>query len=315
MERIEIVNENDIKTLIYEIRGQKVMLDFDLARIYGYSTKAFNQQIKNNIEKFPGDFMFKLNKEESDFFVRSKKSTPRIWIVGNKGGRTYYPYAFTEQGIYMIMTVLKGEKAIQQSIALIRLFKSMKDYINESNSLLMNTNSYIESKFSSYDKRFEIVESKLESVMDNFNDPSSYKHFLLMNGERIEADIVYRSIYSLAKQSIVIIDDYINVKTLNNLKSCSKEVQIVICSDNVSKDKITDGDINDFILDTGINIKLIPSNQLFHDRSIAIDFKSDHEKLYHSGPSSKDAGNRVATIVEIEHPYLYHELIGKILSN
>ena len=95
-----IINEESIKDKIYEIRGQKVMLDFELAEIYGYTTKTFNQQVKNNIEKFDEDFRFQLSGEELDHLARSKILTARIWTLGNKGGRTNKPYAFTEQGIY-----------------------------------------------------------------------------------------------------------------------------------------------------------------------------------------------------------------------
>ena len=101
---IVIIDENNIKDKIYLIRGQKVMLDFDLAEIYGYSTKAFNQQINRNIERFPDGFMFQITKEESNYLARSQIVTARIWTVGNSGGRTSLPYAFTEQGIYMFMT-------------------------------------------------------------------------------------------------------------------------------------------------------------------------------------------------------------------
>ena len=107
----------------------KVMLDFELAEIYGYTTKRFNEQIKNNIERFDEDFRFKLTREEVQN-LRSKNSTSS-W-----GGTRYLPYAFTEQGIYMLMTVLKGDMAIQQSKALIRTFKRMKDYIIENQGLL-----------------------------------------------------------------------------------------------------------------------------------------------------------------------------------
>ena len=95
-----IITEDNIKDMIYEIRGQKVMLDFDLARIYGYETKRFNEQVKNNINKYPDDFMFKLNSNEFNTILMSKKSTSS-W-----GGTRKLPYAFTEQGIYMLMTVL-----------------------------------------------------------------------------------------------------------------------------------------------------------------------------------------------------------------
>ena len=107
---IELTQEN-IESMIYTIRGQKVMLDFDLARIYGYETKRFNEQVKNNIERFPLDFMFKLTKSEVQDTLWSKKSTANE--LSSK--RRYNPYAFTEQGIYMLMTVLKGNLVIEQS--------------------------------------------------------------------------------------------------------------------------------------------------------------------------------------------------------
>ena len=93
---IEVIelNSKKIESMIYYVRGQKVMLDFELAEIYGYETKSFNRQVKNNNDKFDEDFMFQLNKEEYECLMRSKKLTARMWIVGNKGGRTYLPYAF-----------------------------------------------------------------------------------------------------------------------------------------------------------------------------------------------------------------------------
>ena len=167
---IELTEEN-IESMVYEIRGQKVMLDFDLARIYGYTTKAFNQQVQRNLEKFPEDFMFQLTESElkdlvrSQFvaarksqnkseeisrsqFVTTKKSeieseeisgsifSTTMQTKGIRGGRVYLPYVFTEQGVYMLMTVLRGELAVKQSKALIRLFKRMKDYIVENKELI-----------------------------------------------------------------------------------------------------------------------------------------------------------------------------------
>lgn len=148
-----LIDETLLKSRIYTIRGVKVMLDADLAEIYGYSTKKFNEQVKNNIEKFDEDFRFRLTSEEfenlkskiwtsrcgnssnfGNFYekenLRSKKS------ASSWGGSRYAPYAFTEQGIYMLMTVLKGEQATAQSKALIRLFKQMKDCIVENQQLI-----------------------------------------------------------------------------------------------------------------------------------------------------------------------------------
>ena len=132
---IAIVDERTIRDKIYEVRGVKVMLDFELAEIYGYTTKAFNQQVKNNIGKFDEDFRFQLTAEEIEELSRSKNLTA-MQTKGVKGGRTSLPWAFTESGIYMLMTVLRGDLATQQSKALIRTFRAMKDYIIENQSLI-----------------------------------------------------------------------------------------------------------------------------------------------------------------------------------
>jgi phage regulator Rha-like protein len=128
------IDETLLKSRIYTIRGVKVMLDADLAEIYGYTTKAFNQQVKNNIEKFDDDFRFQLTLKEAETCSRSKISS----LNNSRRGTNikYAPYAFTEQGIYMLMTVLKGERATAQSKALIRLFKQMKDCIVENQQLI-----------------------------------------------------------------------------------------------------------------------------------------------------------------------------------
>ena len=306
LEEIKLTQES-IESMIYEIRGQRVMLDFDLARIYGYETRKLNEQVKYNSEKFDSDFMFRLDKDEFKNKLISKNRIP------SKGGRTICPYAFTEQGIYMLMTVLKGELAVKQSKALIRLFKKMKDYIVE-NTLALNNASIINDKFASYDKRFETMENKLEIVMDNFIDPSTYKHFAIMDGQKIEADIAYQTIYSLAESSIIVIDDYISVKTLQLLLSANKGVNITIISDNISKNKVTDEFVNDFIKESGLAITIKPSNNRCHDRYIALDYGSNKEKIYMCGSSSKDAGNKITMILNIGDKEICHSLIDSLLD-
>ena len=120
-DEIMLVNQESLAEKIYIIRGQKVMLDFELAEIYGYETNRFNEQVKNNIEKFDDDFRFQLTKEEWEN-LRSKISTSKSET--DSGGRRYLPYVFSEAEIYMLMTVLKGELAVKQSKALIRTFKT-----------------------------------------------------------------------------------------------------------------------------------------------------------------------------------------------
>ena len=308
-----IIDEENIKDLIYEIRDKKVMLDFDLARIYGYSTSAFNQQVKRNIERLMGEeFMFCLNEDEMSAFLVSQFVTAKTNGRETRGGRRNRVFAFTEQGVYMLMTVLRGPLAIKQSRALIKVFKELKDYAVETAGLLMNTNSYIESKFSNYDRRLDDIEGKIGLIMDNFNETSIPTHFLIHKNQRVEADIAYQSIYRLASHSLIIVDNYISSKTIELLKVVDPSISITILSDNVNKMENTI--IDDFAKDTGIEIKIIPTHGDVHDRYIFIDYGYKDEELYHSGSSSKDSGNSVTTIEINEFPHLYHPLFDKMLK-
>ena len=305
------LNEDLIASKIYIIRGQKVMLDFELAEIYGYETKRFNEQVKNNIERFDEDFRFRLTKEEYDLILRSKKSTAQIWTVGNKGGRTSLRYAFTEQGIYMLMTVLKGDLATKQSKTLIRLFKTMKDYLVENNNMLTQKD---------YLNLFKLINNnsdRIKELEDEFKLFSKVinSHYLILNGKRIEGDIAYQEIYRIANKSIYIIDDYIDIKTLQLLKSVKDDIEIMIFSDNKSRNNLNSNFINDFINDTGFNIQFKKNNNKFHDRYIIIDFDTESETIFHCGASSKDAGKRITTITRIEEQNLYKDLIKEIIDN
>ncbi|MDD7182285.1 ORF6N domain-containing protein [Peptostreptococcus porci] len=323
---IVVIDETTIKSKIYNIRNQKVMLDFELAEIYGYSTKRFNEQVKNNSEKFDDDFMFQLSKDEW-VILRSKNSTSKSEV--GSGGRRYLPYAFTEQGIYMLMTVLRGELAVKQSKALIRMFKQMKDFIIENQDFISskellqiaiqtnrNTNDIakINDKISTL-----ATKEDLKRVMDNFIDPDTYKHFLLMNGDKIEADVAYTKIYKSAKKSVYVIDNYIGLKTLELLRAAKENVEVIIFSDNVrNKEMLTKNILNDFRRDyPNINLKMKIAGKKYHDRYIAIDYGTENEAFYLCGASSKDAGNKISSITKIEESSkdMYHVMFGGMLNN
>lgn len=326
---IVVIDENTIKSKIYYIRNQKVMLDFELAEIYGYTTTRFNEQVKNNAEKFDEDFMFQLTKAEFENLM-SKKSTSS-W-----GGRRKLPYAFTEQGIYMLMTVLRGELAVKQSKALIRMFKQMKDFIIENQDFIgskelvqiaiqtnQNTNDIMQhsKEITKLGDKISTLATKedLKKVMDNFIDPDTYKHFLLMNGDKIEADLAYTKIYKSAKKSIYVVDNYIGLKTLELLRAAKDNVEVIIFSDNVkNKDMLTKNILNDFRKDyPNINLKMKVAGKKYHDRYIAIDYGTDNEAFYLCGASSKDAGNKISSITKIEESSkdMYHTMFGGMINN
>ena len=220
------------------------------------------------------------------------------------------------------MTVLRSELAVKQSKALIRLFKRMKDYIVESNNLL-TTRDILElsnqvnkntKSIESLKRKDTAIDKKLAKVMDNFIDPSTYKNFLILNGQRIEADIAYQTIYSLATFSIHIIDDYIGVKTLHLLLSVDRNIQITIVSDNVSRNPIQPEYIEDFKEETGINLIMKPSDNRCHDRFVLIDYGADNERIYLCGSSSKDAGKKATAITEFSKEYINHVFFDELIK-
>ncbi|MCK4042173.1 ORF6N domain-containing protein [Streptococcus suis] len=322
---IVVINEDTIKNRIYYIRNQKVMLDFELAEIYGYSTKRFNEQVKRNNEKFDDDFMFQLTDEKVSELSRSQNATLNRG-EGRGSNIKYNPYAFTEQGIYMLMTVLRGELAVRQSKALIRMFKQMKDFIIE-NQDFISSKELVQIAIQTNRNTNDIAEIKsqmatkedLKKVMDNFIDPETYKHFLLMNGDKIEADVAHTKIYKSAKKSIYVIDNYIGLKTLELLRAARDKTQIIVFSDNVkNKDMLTKNILDDFRKDyPNIDLKLKIAGKKYHDRYIAIDYGTENEAFYLCGASSKDAGNKVSSITKIEESSkdMYHDMFSKMLNN
>ena len=330
----EEVNAEYLKGVIYYVRGVRVMLDMDLAKIYGYSTKDFNRQVKNNIEKFEQDFMFQLTNEECEI-LRCKNSTSS-W-----GGRRYNPYAFTEQGIYMLMTVLKGELATKQSKALIRIFKQMKDYIVDNQPLLgqreylqlslqttQNTKDLLDLRksLSAVDDKVAsiidtlgnvVTKSELANVMLDFSNPTVRRGWLILNGQPVESDLAYQQIYATAKKTIFVVDNYIGLKTLVLLKEVSANVKITVFSDNIgNRLHQAQAEFNDFCREyPDVSVSLQTSGGIFHDRYIVIDYKTADEQIYHCGASSKDGGNKVTTITAVTDGEIYHPVIDQLLNN
>ena len=187
----ELITTDDIRSKVYIIRGQQVMLDKDLAEIYGYEVKKLNQQVKRNIERFPEDFMFRLSNSEIDS-VRSQIVTSRKkdFFAGQEGGRRYLPYAFTEQGIYMLATVLRGKLAEQQSIFIMRTFREMRHYIRQNQQFVTrNEMDLLTAKVGTITERQNRMENKVDSIQkdvnilaDNFITDKDKKNFVIYKG-------------------------------------------------------------------------------------------------------------------------------------
>lgn len=319
-----IVDEQLLRSKIYIIRGQKIMLDSDLAEIYGYETKNFNRQVKNNIERFEGDdFMFRLTQDEFND-LRCKKGTSS-W-----GGSRYLPFAFTEQGIYLLMTVLKGELAVRQSRAIIRLFKAMKDYLIENQPFLGQKSYYaLVDTVAEHSREIRSISEDIENIKENlvtkadlsdfiklFDQGTGNEEILILDGEPLKADDAYQRIYRKAKHSIIIIDDYISIKTLQHLAHAASAVSITIISDNSARPHLTLNEYQDYLTENPErNIIFLQAMHRSHDRYIVIDNDTCEMSVYHCGASSKDAGKRITTITRIFDTNGYSAVIQSMLTN
>ena len=313
-----IVSAELVRNKIHVVRGQKVMLDADLARIYGYTTKTLNQQVKRNIEKFEGDeFMFQLTEDEWMILKSQIVTSSLEW-----GGIRYRPYAFTEQGIYMLMTVLRGDLAVRQSRALVLLFKRMKDYILDTQGAIGQTElaklALQTSENTQAIRRLEAsaaTKDELRSFMTNFYDEHLGKELLLMDSQLVEAAAAYETIYSMAKKTIHIIDNYIGIKTLLPLKGVGKNVAVTIFSDNIGR-TLRKSEREEFQREyPHVRLSFQKTCGRVHDRFILLDCDTKSEKVFYCGSSGKDAGKRVTLIAKMADVQPVSSLVKDLLEN
>ena len=274
----------NIKNLIYTIRGKQVMLDSDVAMLYQYTTKNINKAMKRNINRFPEDFCFQLTEKEVEN-LRFQFGTSSL-KKENYGGRRYLPYVYTEQGISMLAGVLKNEIAVQVSINIIRAFIEMRKFISLNGKLFKRLTN-VECKILEHDKKFDIVFNELQK-----DEKMEFKQKIFFDGQIYDAYSLIIDIIKKAKQKILIIDNYIDDSILKMLSKKNKDVEVVILtSQNCNLTKL---DISKFNKQYP-NLKVSRTNK-FHDRFIVIDNKN----LYHIGASLKDLGKKCFAISKIE---------------
>ena len=319
----ELIITDAIRSKVYILRGQQVMLNQDLAEIYGYQVKNLNQQVKRNLTRFPEDFMFQLTKEEVEL-VKSQFVTSRNinYFEGQEGGRRKLPYAFTEQGIYMLATVLRGELAEQQSIFIMRTFREMRHYISQNQQfvtrnemeLLTAKVGTITERQDRMEKRVEFIQKDVTILGDNFITDKDKKDFVIYKGQKLEADIAYIEIYQQANKSIYVVDDYMNAKSLQHLSQKADGVEVVLFTENGKGGRgfLTNSLVTDFQNEyPTIRIKPNPD---CHDRLIILDYGEKTELVYHCGASSKDAGKKLCAINQITKTAIIHPVIDRLLS-
>ena len=278
------------------IRGQQVMLDSDLAIIYGYEVKYLNRQVKRNIERFPEDFMFQLTKDEYE-----NLRCQNVTAIKNVMSRSL-PYAFTEQGIYMLATVLKGELATKQSINIMRAFKEMRHFI-ANNALMFEKINAIELKQFEYQKSSDEKFSKIFEYMAE-HEESNQKIFF--DGQIFDAFILLTDIIGHAKKEIILIDGYVDVITLNIIAKKKAGVNVFVYT--LPSAKISVQDINNF--NAQYPALTVKKTTAFHDRFLII----DDTEGYHIGASLKDAGKKCFGINKIEGADVINSIIQKAVQ-
>ncbi len=283
----ELIVKDDIKieNMIYEVRGKQVMLDSDLAKLYQVETKRINEAVKNNIEKFPERFSWKLTSEEYNI-LRSKFSTSSL--NGIHGGRRYNPRVFTEQGVAMLATILKSKVATEVSIAIMDAFVTMRKYI--SSNLLEQ--KYVNNMVFEHDERVSLLE-------DTFSKFDTFSNEIFFEGQIYDAYSLLLDIFNSSNKSIVIIDNYISKSLLDVLSKTNKK--ITIYTKNIDNNLINKYNSQYH----NVTIKI---NNSFHDRFIIIDNKI----LYHSGASFKDLGKKCFAINKINNIDMVNDLINSL---
>ena len=283
MNQIIEVETLNIEDMIYEIRGRQVMLDCDLAKLYNVETKRINEAVKNNPDKFPERFYFRIN--ENEFFsLKSKIST-------SKGGSRKGHNVFTEQGIAMLSTILKSKVAVETSIRIMDAFVKMRKYISA--NLIEQDN--MKNMLIKHDNEIKLLQESFSKL----EEKEKINH-VFYEGQIYDAYSLLIDIFKEANEEIIIIDNYADKSILDMITNLNVKVIIVTRKFNLLKDI----DIKKYNRQYH-NLKVIYSDK-FHDRFIILDKKV----LYHSGASYKDLGNKCFAITKMEDKE-YLEIIIK----
>ena len=271
---VPVSDDGNIQALIKTIRGVQVILDRDVARLYGVATGALNRQVKRNEERFPDDFMFRLSAEEWDNL--------KCQIgISSWGGDRQLPYAFTENGIAMLSSVLRSPTAIEVNIRIMRAFSAMRRF------LLANAQMF--QRIEAVEKRQIATDAKVDSILERLDATETPLQGVFYNGQLWDARALVLKLVSSAKRSLVLIDNWATAATLDLFAKKRKGVKVTIITSehfkkNVPYHQISDADIE--VFNAQYPKLTVQYNETFHDRFLIIDDK----ELYLIGASLKDLG-------------------------
>ena len=289
MDVLLIKEDIKIENLIYEVRGQYVMLDSDLAKLYQCKngTKEINQAVRNNEEKFPPRFAFRITEKEYNF-LKSKNLT-------SKGGARKGHTVFTEQGVAMLATILKTRVATQVSIAIMDAFVTMRHYIGNSEYRLSN----VETKIIEHDKNIKLLQESFDKLSEKAKPNEIY-----FEGQIYDAYSKIKDILNMAKEELIIIDRYADKSVLDLIREINVRVTLIV----KKKSLLTKTDIDKYNKQYN-NLNII-YDDTFHDRYFILDKK----EVYHCGASINHAGSKTFSINKLEDKIVVELLIEKTYS-
>jgi len=271
-ENVGIVQETQpIENLIFEIRGKQVMLDRDLALLYGVETKRLNEQVRRNTERFPEDFMFQLTKEEA------LSSRSQIATLNEQRGQNikYLPYAFTENGVAMLSSVLRSPKAIEVNIQIMRAFTAMRRFLI--------ANALVFQRLSSLEQHQIVTDQRLDEVFRRLEAGQQPQQGIFFDGQIFDAYHFVCDLVRTAKDSIILFDNYIDDSVLTLLDKRDENVSAKIYTKNITSQLALDIQRHNAQY---APIDIIELNKV-HDRFLCID-----DTVYHIGASLKDLGKK-----------------------
>ncbi|MGE4396899.1 MAG: ORF6N domain-containing protein [Sulfurimonas sp.] len=276
-----VLNEENIKSRIYTLRNMQVMLDKDLAELYGVKAIRLREQVKRNIDRFPDDFMFQLSDNEVEFMVSQNAIPSRKHLGGS------LPYVFTEQGVSSLSSVLTSKIAVQVHINIMRAFVNMRKLIS-SNALIFQRLESLEQKQFKTDENFE-------KLFDALEDKSiKLKQGIFFDGQIFDAYAFISELIRKAKKSIILIDNYCDDTTLTHLSKADPKIKITLLSKTITKQLKLD------IEKYNAQYKNLEAKEFnsSHDRFLILDEK----EIYHIGASLKDLGKKwfVFSLLEVE---------------
>lgn len=295
---LAVIDTTTVQNLIYNVRGKQIMLDSDLAMLYGVETKRLNESMKRNKKRFPENFCFQLTEEEYEN-LRSQFATSNS--DDGAGGRRYLPFAYTEQGISMLSAVLRSDQAIAVSIGIMNAFIEMRHFI-ASNALMFERIKAVE--LSQLEYKID-TDAKFDKIFNYISDHEESTQKLYFDGQIYDAFSLLASLISHAKKSIILIDGYVDTGTLDLLSKKKKNVPVTIYTFKRGN-KLTTSEIQKFNTQyPTIDIKI---DETFHDRFLIL----DNSTCYHIGASLKDAGKKSFALSLIQDSKIINDLINRL---